>query len=426
MQLIYDRPASVGVENALKRARRLCEIGWTPVRPLPSALFGVKGTDQEYFYGYFQPWRPQKGIPYSSCRTVEKYVGWNISPETFLTALQNPHSVVYTRQLKDEPGTKANSYYGLVCSMFVSYALELPYRIVCKDWAALEDIHAVTAEPLENLRLGDILLDPKRHVALITGLARDEAGAVQRIEVSECTLPLTVCTAFTPEEFRRFWLQDHYGVYRYGKIDQVTYTPDPWMPLEGETAVEPPHFALLPDYGNKANYRVGDEPVELWALEEGWEAVEVTHPDGKQTCHPLQEGHVTLQPAAVGHYSACLVREGARSGSVEWRMVSLHLQFEKETYAVGEPITCRTWNEVPEEKVFHAVLNTDTYYVKDTVFLTEEEGAAGRFTLPAQTVPGKYFVIAMARNEYGVYTSPYCEVTVEEEGERDGTHQTKE
>ena len=426
MQLIYDRPASAGVENALKRARQLCQIGWTPVRPLPSALFGVKGTDHEYFYGYFQPWRPQKGIPYSSCRTVEKYVGWNISPETFLTALQNPHSVVYTRQLKDEPGTKANSYYGLVCSMFVSYALELPYRIVCKDWTALEDICAVSAEPLENLRLGDILLDPKRHVALITGIARDEAGAVQRIEVSECTLPLTVCTAFTPEEFRRFWLQDHYGVYRYGKIDQVTYTPDPWMPLEGEMAVEPPHFALLPDYGNKANYRVGDEAVELWALEEGWEAVEVIHPDGTKTHHSLQEGHVTLQPAAVGHYSACLVRDGARSGSVEWRMVSLHLQFEKEKYAVGEPITCRTWNEVPGEKVFHAVLNTDTYYVKDTVFLAEEEGEAGRFALPAQTVPGKYIVIAMARNEYGVYTSPYCEVTVEEEGEQDGTHQTKE
>jgi hypothetical protein len=37
----------------------------------------------------------------------------------------------------------------------------------------------------------------------------------------------------------------------------------------------------------------------------------------------------------------------------------------------------------------------------------------GRFALPAQTAPGKYIVIALAKNEYGVYTSPYCEVTVE-------------
>ena len=412
MRLICDKPANPGVENVLKRARQLRELRWTPIRPLPSALFGVKGTDQEYYYGYFQPWLPQRGIPYSSCRTVEKYVGWNISAETFCTALQNPHSVVYTRQLKDEPGTKANCYYGLVCSMFVSYALELPYRIVCKDWAALDTVHKVSAEPLENLQLGDILLDPKRHVALITGIARDEAGKVQRIEVSECTLPLTVCNTFTAEEFRNYWLEK-YSVYRYEKIDKVTYSPNPWMPLEGEEAAEMPHFALLPDYGNKANYRVGDEPVELWALEEGWDSVEVTEPSGVRRCYPLAEGHVVLRPTAVGHYSACLVKDGARSGSVEWRMVSIHLAFEKERYAVGEPITCRTWNETPEEKVFHAILNTDTYYVKDKVFLTNEEMETGCFALPPVAEPGRYIVIALAKNEYGVYTSPYCEITVE-------------
>ena len=413
MQLIYDQPASAGVENVLKRARQLRQIRWTPIRPLPSALKGVKGTEQEYFYGYFQPWLPQKGIPYSSCRTVEKYVGWNVSAETFCTALQNPHSVVYTRLLKDEPGTKANCYYGLVCSMYVSYALQLPYRIVCKDWLALDSIRPVDTEPLENLRLGDILLDPKRHVALITAIARDEAGEVRRIEVSECTLPLTVCTDFTPEEFNNYWLKDHYRVYRYDGIDTVTYTPDPWMPLDGEPAVEMPRFALLPDYGNKANYRVGDEPVELWALEDGWDGVEVTDPFGARTCYPLEEGRVVLRPTAVGHYSACLIRDGARSGCVEWRMVSLHLAFEKEAYAVGEPITCRAWNEAAEEKVFHAVLNTDTYYVKEKVFLSDEERETGCFALPPMTEPGRYIVIALAKNEYGVYTSPYGEITVE-------------
>ena len=413
MQLIYDKPATQGVANVLKRARQLCELRWTPIRPLPSAMSGVKGTDHEYFYGHFPAWMPQKGVPYSSCRTVEKYVGWNISAETYCTALQNPHSVVYTRELKDEPGTKANCYYGLVCSMFVSYALELPYRIVCKDWLALDSIHPVDSEQLENLRLGDILLDPKRHVALITGIARDENGTVQRIEVSECTLPLTICTAFTPVEFCNYWLKNNYTVHRYDGIDNVTYTPDPWMPIDDEPAAEMPRFALLPDYGNKANYRVGDEPVELWALEEGWETVEVTAPDGTRVCYPLEDGHVVLQPTAVGHYSACLIKDGARSGSVEWRMVSLHLEFEKDVYAVGEPITCRVWNEVAEEKVFHAVLNTDNYYVKDKIFLTEEESAAGRVALPAQTAPGKYIIIALAKNKYGIYTSPYGTVTAE-------------
>ena len=60
MQLIYDKPASPGVANALKRARQLCEARWTPIRPLPSSLKGVAGTEQEYFYGYFRPWMPQR------------------------------------------------------------------------------------------------------------------------------------------------------------------------------------------------------------------------------------------------------------------------------------------------------------------------------------------------------------------------------
>ena len=93
-------------------------------------------------------------------------------------------------------------------------------------------------------------------------------------------------------------------------------------------------------------------------------------------------------------------------------MVSLHLAFEKNFYAVGEPITCRVWNETPGEKAFHATLNTDTYYVKDKVFLTEEEQETGVFALPPVTEAGRYIVIALAGNEYGVYTSAYCEVTV--------------
>jgi len=153
--------------------------------------------------------------------------------------------------------------------------------------------------------------------------------------------------------------------------------------------------------------------VEPWSLEERWEAVEVTAPDGARTCYPLQDGRVVLRPAAVGHYSACLVKDGARSGCVEWCMVSLHLAFEKERYAVGEPITCRAWNEMPGEKPFHAILNTDTYYVKDKVFLTQEQQETGIFALPPVREAGRYVVIALAKNEYGVYTSPYGEVTVE-------------
>jgi hypothetical protein len=264
----------------------------------------------------------------------------------------------------------------------------------------------VDTDCLDYLRLCDVVLDPKHHIAMVTGIGRDEAGTVQQIVVSEPTMPLTGSTAFTPREFRHYWLENGYSVYRYDRMEQVSDAPELYVP-GSET------FALLPDFGNKANYRVADEPVELWALEEGWATVEVTDPAGKRTCYPLEDGCVVLRPAVVGRYSACLVKDGVRSGKVCWRMSDLRAEGEKQTYRVGEPIRCRFYNETKEDEVFRVVLNKPDYAVQWGRFLIEEEKTDGCCTFPAVETPGRYTLIALARNEYGVYTSPYGEITVE-------------
>ena len=37
MMLYPDKPASKGVENALKRAKQMVEIKWTPIRRFPTS-----------------------------------------------------------------------------------------------------------------------------------------------------------------------------------------------------------------------------------------------------------------------------------------------------------------------------------------------------------------------------------------------------
>ncbi|MBE6970902.1 MAG: hypothetical protein E7446_02130 [Ruminococcaceae bacterium] len=411
--LYHDKPFSQGAENVIKRARQLADVRWTPVKPLPNALRSKGPEKKEYYYGYFSAWHPQTGLPYSSCRTVEKYIGWNVSLETYLSALRNPHSVLYTRELKNSPGTKANTYYGIVCSMYVSYALQLPYRVVCKDWPALPHVHQVDIDPLENLRLCDIMLEPKSHIGIITDIRRDADGKIYDIEVSESTLPLVVSNRFTPEEFQRFWIDDGYSVWRYDLVDEVTYTPDPFVYVDGDPEVAPPKINedILPDFGNKANYRVGDEPVELCVLTEGWESIEVTDPAGKVTSYPAEE-KLVLHPETVGIYAARLRRGDDYSDSVNWCMVNIDLSFEKEKFAFGEDLRIKFSNAAPDT-VFYTTLNDDTYYVPWSGCLSEEEIASGTASIPAPTKPGLYYVLVMAKNNYGIYTSKYTSVIVE-------------
>ena len=78
------------------------------------------------------------GLPYSDLGEYSKYVGFDVSIRTFLTAMLNPRSVMYTENASSEASASkygityhnyegaAGSYYGTVCSGLTGYALGLP------------------------------------------------------------------------------------------------------------------------------------------------------------------------------------------------------------------------------------------------------------------------------------------------------------
>ena len=103
MKLIYDVPRCEGVKNAIARAYQQCTFAWQAKREcisnddgswgyLVPARSGREHTIPESFYG----------IPYSSTRVLDKLVGLDISFSTFLSATENPASIVYTRELSDD------------------------------------------------------------------------------------------------------------------------------------------------------------------------------------------------------------------------------------------------------------------------------------------------------------------------------------
>ncbi len=404
MAIVHDIPQSQGVQNGLKRAKRLVEARFTPIRPFPTVFcHTLKDGTREFLENYATAWFPQKGMPYSSVRRVEKYIGYNVSFETFYSALTNPDSVVYTQPITGT-GQNVHNHYGIVCSCFVSEVLDLPYRTPCIRIPLVPGISEVSAEPLENLRLLDIVLNVLEHVAIVTDIARDESGAVRFITVSESVMPFCRAVRYTPEEFRRLWLEKNFRIFRYSGVDGITYAPDPFLPLE-EDGPQPEakiNRALMTDYGNKANYRLG-ESVRITVFRADCDALFVEAPDGTTARVPVTEGKCVLCPEKPGFYKARALCGDGESDPVEFCVTDLRFVLDKTSYAPGETMKLR-WKNSADDPVVAWQFNKRC---------TDRGSDGGFFAVPASEeievkrpdVEEQVEFYLMAKNAYGVYTS---------------------
>ncbi len=407
MQLIHDIPHSTGVQNGLKRARRLTEAQFTPIRPFPivtvsSDANGKRTYHEDYAAAYF----PRKGLPYSSVRRVEKYIGYNVSFETFLSALTNPDSVVYTRPITGT-GDNVHNHYGIVCSCFASEVLDIPYRTPCVKWPEIPGVAEVPAEPLENLQLLDLLLvlQGGKHIAVITDIERDEEGIVRYITVSESVLPFCRVTRFTPEEFRGYWFKNNYHVYRYNGVDRITYEPDPFLPIEEDGPIETPKInrILMTDYGNKANYRLG-EKVLISVFDPAYTELAMERPDGTVAHYPVEDGKCVLCPALPGFYSVRAIRGTEESDPVLFCITDLRFVTDKPFYAPGEKMKVRFENSADDKLVAWQFNRCDNDRGCGGGFFADPVIGTG-IELTAPAVDAEAVLYLMARNAYGVYTS---------------------
>ncbi len=412
MQLYPDKPSSHGVENALKRAKQMVELSWVPIRMIPSGYIFNTPTDKKRIDAWMPAYFPQRGVIYSSVRLHSKFVGSNVSLETYMTALDNPNSVLYTRP-QHGLGRSMFSYYGIVCSAFASYVCQMPYPVACVGWPTQEGVSPVDTTELENLQLCDLVLSDG-HIAVITAILRDLNGRIHSISVSESVPPCCRCTSFTPEQFRGYWLNGGYKVYRYAGIHNVTYTPSPYVHLEDDPWLEipPRNTVFMADYGNKANYKLG-ESVEFSIFEEGWETMRITGAHGSVTNLPISGSSAIWLPSVSGHYTAVCCKNGAVSQSVEFCVTEITTTLKKNTFAVGEPICVNFHAVIPEDKVYYVQINTHDLFYRFSRKLTPKEMAAESAAIDYKLAPGKYVVTLVAENGFGRYTTHSDVFTVE-------------
>ena len=412
MQLYHDKPASKGVENALKRAKQMVEIKWTSVRRMAaSTIYRDINEARHDVDTFFSACRPQKGVNYSSVRCHEKFVGDNVLFETYITALANPRSVMYTRSQHGQ-GRAMSGFYGTVCTSFAAYVYNQPVRFPSDTWNTIPGVTEVDVTELENLQLCDAVLKPG-HIAIITGIQRDVDGKVRVVTVSESVSPACVTNDYTTEEFRGYWLASGYRIYRYAGIHDVPYTPDPFVPVEGDPCIECPaiNTVLQPDYGNKANYMLGDT-VELDVMEEGWTSVEISGPE--TAVLPIEEDlEVTFRPSASGYYTACCVKDGEKSALVEFRITNLPILGNKTVLHKGDTLELSFETE-NGDTALGWIIQCPNHGWLQAGFLSDEERAAGRTEISLDVPFGESYVFVMAEGTFGRYRSPGFYFHVEE------------
>ena len=417
MRLYHDIPKSKGVENALKRARQMLDIQWVPVERFPSGIssFEPEGTPKVRRDYHMPAWCPKKGMHYSSTRRNEKYVGYNVSLETFMTALYNPKSVLYTRSHHGDPEIfNMLSYYGIVCSCFGAYVCGFPYRASGAQMVIEDGVTKIDAAFLENLELCDLIIKPSDHVAVITDIQRDAEGKVHLITVSDSVLPLCRTIDYTPELFRKYWLAKGYHVYRYAGVHNQTYEPSPYVYVEGDPELEipPVNTALMSIFGDKANTRL-DEAVEFTVFEKEWTAVEVTGPDGTVTTLPIDGDTAVFQPQKAGFYTAACTKTGAESQKVNFAVTDSSVAVSADKVVQGGKLELTFRTDAPEKPMLYIISRVEACTERQRGYFTEAEMAAGKAEITVNVIPGSYYVYTIARNDYGFYASTWCYFQVE-------------
>ena len=345
---------SEGVRNVLRRATQMATIQWTPVHSVP------------WNRGEFLSGSTVVGIPYSSTKQINKYVGLDVSFHTFMTAVHNPRSVLYTENLGKAPynGTNCATYYGTVCSTCIDYALGLGIPHPSDDYPNLPDFEEISLKDIGHLEPGDVLYR-SGHVFMIYRVAKSVGGTPISITYFEAGSKICCLEMIPYTSFKRKVISEGLRGFRYRKIDDVTeYEPSVFVPVGNELSVDV-HYneALCPNRGDRSVYRI-DEPVVINTFDSTYTDLVV---EGKDFLYSIpREDDLIIGDLPAGRYVAYLSGEDAQSGSAEFLVADpqvavrgderLHIEF---SCAQGEPHYCVLCDEVGSFKRIIAFTEED-------------------------------------------------------------------
>ena|GEM_PF-801069 len=213
-----------GQESIVMRARQQAEIEWTP----------LADRYQWNKMGIFYAGTTYTGLAYGQ-PVYTGYVPYSVSLTGFLAAVNNHDSAFYTGYSEYN---KIAPYYSSDCSSFVSYAWGLETRQT--TYSIPNYGTKVSEQSIYAAQVGDCLNHTVSHVVLVTAVEYDEEGQIIAIEIMEQTPPIVKTTRYgaggtaTLADLQNKYIGGGYVLYRCNTLENVTYTHDCAVPLDGE------------------------------------------------------------------------------------------------------------------------------------------------------------------------------------------------
>lgn len=183
------------------RAILMSNVVWIPKSDVPNNL------------GYFGKGENVVGLPYSSVKELQKFIGLDVSIYTFLTAVNNPYSLLYTEDVaKGKPcylggvynGKNSHAFYGTVCSSFTAFCYGENNNYTSFNYrnGDVPNYFLKSDQSIDGISAGDLFWCPG-HVALITDVEKDSLGYTNRIELFESAGDKVYSRMYTPSSFSR-------------------------------------------------------------------------------------------------------------------------------------------------------------------------------------------------------------------------------
>lgn len=238
-ELINDPIQSDGEYFAIRKAKQMSEVRWTP------AAANMKTANENENF----PVTEQVGLPYSSVKAYNRFIGIDALLETFLTAVKNKNSVLYgdgersTSIVNYGLGTDSGGYkpigsaltpislanenvgpyYGSVCSAFTGYCIGLPSYETTYSISHRASVTKRRGLSAYNCKRGDVLLQQHYHtkgghVIFVSDVERAKNGEIRYITTEESTIPVVKTERKEPRQF----FDDSLSFGRNSKYQQIT------------------------------------------------------------------------------------------------------------------------------------------------------------------------------------------------------------
>ena len=223
--------------DVLERAYRMATLEWSPIKPVPRNGARV-----------FPEGQIVTGIPYSSVKEINTYLFQDVSYHTFMTAVHNPNSVLYTENISKAPyhGTNCASYYGAVCSSSVMCALGISIPYYTSQIIELPSMERIEHQVIDSLRVCDVIWK-SGHVQMIFQVD-NRSDTLYQISTFESSGRSAHINHYSKEQFKKMWEDNGYVGYRYKYLvysevarefrgfNTITYNED-LCPSKGDRSV---------------------------------------------------------------------------------------------------------------------------------------------------------------------------------------------